>query len=374
MARWFVDVPGFGRLWAASTVSSFGTYVTALALQVLAAVTLNASATQLGLLTAAQWLPYLLLGPFAGALMDRRRRRPVLVGADLGRAALLCVIPLLAFVDRLSLAVLIAVVSMFGVLSVFFDTAQQSFLPRMVPTGLLTMAYARLHQADATAQTTGPLLAGGLIRLVGAPAAVLVDAASYLVSGVLLATIRVVEPVPVVERRDLWAELREGASWVYRHRTLRPMALTGHLWFCASSVLSTVYVLYVLDGLGLSPFVLGLTYAFGGAGAVLGATLAGWVGRRFGVGCTKAGAFVLMAVVWMPVPLVGTAPAAIVVLAAAQFVSWVGLGAIAPNETAYRQEVTPDRLQGRMTATIRSLNRGDGHRVILAGATWCPAT
>jgi len=150
------QLPGYRRLWAAATVSSFGTYVTALALQILAAVTLHATATQLGLLNAARWLPYLLIGLLAGVLVDRYRRKPVLVGTDLGRAALLCAVPLLYLAGRLSIPALIVVVAAFGTLSLFFDAADQSFLPRLVPARLLTPANARLEQSDAVAQTARP--------------------------------------------------------------------------------------------------------------------------------------------------------------------------------------------------------------------------
>src|SRR5215470_14071199 len=151
-----VDLPAFRRVWAAATVSSFGTHVTTLALQVLATDTLRATALQLGLISAARWLPYLLIGLYVGVLVDRHRRLPVLVGTDFGRAVLLCLIPSLYGAGVLGIPVLIAIVAAFGTLSVFFDAADQSFLPRVVPaSSSLTTGYARLEQSDGVAQTTG---------------------------------------------------------------------------------------------------------------------------------------------------------------------------------------------------------------------------
>ncbi|WP_405152108.1 MFS transporter [Sphaerisporangium sp. NBC_01403] len=359
-----VGLPGYRRFWGASTVSAFGTYVTTLALQILAAVTLDATATELGLLNAARWVPYLLIGLVAGVIVDRYRRKPILVGTDLARAVLLCAIPLLYLAGLLTLPALILFVMAFGTLSLFFDAADQAFLPRLVPSAMLTSANARLEQSDAVAQTTGPLLAGALIKAVGAPLAILVDAVSYLVSGLLIASIRVAEPAPPPgERRSLLAELREGTSWVYRHRMLAPMALSGHAWFLFHSMLGTVYVLYALrgpdtGGVGVGEFQLGVTYACAGVGAVLGGAAAGLSGRRFGVGRTMILTRALMPFAWLMVPLAAPGPAALVMLAAGQFLFWVVMGIEGPNEMAYRQSVTPDRLQGRMNTTIRSLNRG----------------
>ncbi|MGW1676103.1 MFS transporter [Saccharopolyspora sp. NPDC002376] len=355
------DVGDYRRFWTASTTSIFGAYVTSLALQILAAVTLHATATELGLLNAARWLPYLLLGLFVGVLVDRYRSKPMLVGADLARAALLCAIPILHATGLLTLPVLIAFAALLGVLSLFFDAADQAFLPRLVPVEMLTSANARLEQSHAVAQTTGPLLAAALVKTIGAPLAILVDALSYLISGVLLARIRTREnAAPRATRRSALTELREGTAWVYRHRMLAPQSLAGHLWFLAHSMLTTVFVLYVLrapDGLGLSEFQLGITYACAGAGALLGGALANRSGQRFGAGRTVVTTRLLMPLPWLLVPLTGPSPVAIVVLGASQLSFWVLMGLEGPNEMAYRQAITPERLQGRVNTTIRSLNR-----------------
>jgi MFS family permease len=359
-----VDLPAFRRVWAAATVSSFGTYVTTLALQVLATDTLRATALQLGLISAARWLPYLLIGLYVGVLVDRHRRLPVLVGTDFGRAVLLCLIPSLYAAGLLGIPVLIAIVAAFGTLSVFFDAADQSFLPRVVPASSLTTGYARLEQSDGVAQTTGPLLAGVLVRTVGAPMAILVDAVSYVVSGLFLVGVRVAEPpAPATSRSSVRSELREGVAWVYRHRTLASMAAAGHIWFLAHSVLSTVLVVYVLHdpargGLGLGPVQLGVVYAAAGVGAVLGSSLASPAGSRLGVGRVMVATYWVMPAAWSILPLVRPGPVALAMAAGSQFVVWTAMGADGANELAYRNAVTPGRLQARMNTTIRSVNRG----------------
>jgi MFS family permease len=350
--------PGYLRFWAADSVSMFGTYVTMLALQVLAVATLHASVTELGLLGAARWLPYPLFGLIAGVLVDRHRRRPVLVGGDLARAMLLGAIPLLATVDLLSMPLLIGLMLVFGAMSLLYDAAHQSYLPRLVPGRLLIDANARLEQTSSVAQTGGPLIAGWLVKVIGAPAAIGVDAVSYLVSGLVLATLRTPEPPVPVQRRSLGRELREGVSWVYRHRMLGPFALTSHAWFLFNSMVTTVYVFYALEVLGVDAFGLGVTYALAGVGAVLGATVSGLAGRRFGVGPAIIAMRWLLPAAYVLIPLATPGSTGLVLLCAAQFLFGLSLGVDSPLEMGYRQAATPDRLQGRMNATMRSLNRG----------------
>ncbi|WP_246258255.1 MFS transporter [Amycolatopsis anabasis] len=293
----------------------------------------------------------------AGVLVDRHRR-PVLIGADLARAALLGLIPLLAVTGLLSMPVLCALVAVFGALSLVYDAAHQSYLPRLVPAPLLTAANARLEQTSSVAQTAGPMLAGWLVKAIGAPVAILVDAASYLASGLVLATLRTREPVPRAESRDLRRELREGLSWVYRHRMLAPLAVTSHAWFLCTGMVSTVSAVFVLGELGFDAVALGLTYALGGVGGVLGAALSGPATRRFGPGRAIVAGRWVTPVAYGLIPLATTGTAGLVLLCGAQFLFGFSIGLDGPAEMGYRQSVTPDRLQGRMNATMRSLNRG----------------
>ncbi len=353
------DCPGFPQLWTASTVSDFGTYVTALASQVLIVVNLHASATDVGLVNAARWLPYLLFGLFAGVFVDRRRRLPVLIGTDLGRALLLGAIPVLAALGGLSVPVVIVLMVPFGALSVLNDAADQSLLPSVVTPAALGRANVRLQQSMSAAQTTGPLVGGGLVAALGAPLAVLVDAASYLFSGLLLTTIRVHErPREPRARRHVLAELHEGVAWVYRHPMLAPMALTAHGWFLFNSLLVTVSVPFMLRDAGLDALGLGVSYACAGVGGVLGGTLSGRAAHVLGAGQAVVLAQALFPAAFTLVVLASHGGVALVMISAGWFLFGLGVGLGSPIEQTYRLQVTPDHLQGRMIATMRSFNWG----------------
>lgn len=359
------DCPGFVRFWAASTVSGFGTYVTTIAIQVLIVVTLHRGAGAVGLVNAARWLPYLLFGLVAGVLVDRARRRPVLVSTDIGRGLLLTAIPVLAVTHRLSMAALLAFMAVFGLMSLFNDAAHQSFLPRIVPTHLLIAANARLNQSDAVAQTCGPALGGGLVSLLTAPWAVLVDAVSYLACGILLARVPVAEsrsaPVSV---RGIGREAAEGLRWVYRHPMLRPLAVDTHCWFLCSAVAGAIVAPYALRTLEMSPFVLGLALAAGGVGGLAGSLVATRLGARFGAGRVVVACRVLTGIAWAVIALAHGHPLGWLAFGLGQLLFGLALGAENANEMGYRQAVTPDRLQGRTSATMRSINRA----MIVVGA------
>ncbi|WP_405772571.1 MFS transporter [Streptomyces sp. NBC_01538] len=354
-----VEVPGYVRFLTASAVSAFGSQVTALALQILTAVTLSASATEVGIVNAARWVPYLLFGLIAGVLVDRWRRKPMMVATDLGRAVLLGAIPVLYALDRLSIPALCAFVFVFGALSLLFEAANQSYVPQLVPKELLNAGYARVQQAGAVAGSTGPLFAGVLIKIMGAPLAVLVDALSYLMSGLLLASVKAPDPVPDRgARRSLGSELREGVTWVYRHRTLSSIALTSHAMLLFNSMVTTVFVVFALHSLKIGEFGLGVTYAFASVGVILGGALSGHVARRLDVGATLIAFRLLAATGWLPLVLAERGPWALASVSLGFFLVSLAIGIESPVEMSYRQAVTPDRLRGRMNATIRSMNWG----------------
>lgn len=363
-ARGPFSFPGFPAFWWAATVSAFGTYITTLALQVLVITTLSGTAFDVGLVNAARWVPYLALGLIVGAIVDRVRRKPLLVSTDAGRGVLLLAIPALSAAALLSLPVLIAFVLVFGLLSLLHDAAHPSFLPRLVPPSVLLPANARLDQSASVAQTSGPAIAGALVTAVGAPLAVLADAVTYLFSAAVTSRIRVVEPATDRNApRHLRADIAEGMRWVYRHRVLAPKAVSGHAWFVFNAMLGTTYVPFVLLGLGLTAFELGISLAGAGVGGLLGALMSTRLGLRWGVGKTVIGTQLLGAVGWIVIGLGSAAvdPDAriltLAVLTVGQFIWGVSLGASNANEMGYQQSITPDAMQSRMNITIRSLNR-----------------
>lgn len=353
---------GFTRFWVGETVSSFGTYVTLLALQTIVVLTLQGTAQDVGWLNAARWLPYLMLGLVVGALVDRRRRRPLMVATDLLRAVLLAAIPAAWVSGALSLPLLLVIVVGYGTMSLINDAASMSFLPRLVPRRHLQRAHARIDGADAVAQTAGPALGGVLIKIVGAPLAVLVDAVSYLFSAALVASLRTAESPWPAERssRNLRREIVEGCRWVYGGSGLATLAVATHVWFAANAVVGTVLAPYALTTLGLSPFQFGVSTALGGAGAVLGAACSTPLGRRLGTGWAVIIAFVITAVgaaVMIAAGLGTSSWAAMTVLGLGQACYGFGLTFSNSHEMAYRQTLTPDALQARTNTTMRAANR-----------------
>ncbi|GAA1759255.1 MFS transporter [Nocardioides hankookensis] len=351
----------FSRYWLAATISSFGTAVTTVALPVLVIQELDASSISVGVVNAAQFLPYAVLGLVAGVYADRWRRQRLLVWSSVGRAATLGAVPVLWAFDDLEVWTLVVLLLAFGAFSVFAFAATQSLLPRLVPRDRLVPANARLDQSDAAAQTLGPALGGGLVGLLGAPVAIAVDAVSYLVDAVLNAGLRVDEPAahPSVERH-LGREIREGLSWTYRHPTLAPLAVSTHVWFVANAAGFTALTLVALRVMGLSALAFGLLVAAGGIAGLVGATIAPAVGRRLGTGRAILATRSVHPVGWILVALAPAQDAGPALLGAALVLQGLAMGIENANDTGYWQTVTPDRLLGRANATRRSVNRSAG--------------
>lgn len=353
--------PNFARLWAGQTVSQLGSQITFLALPLTAILVLDAGPAETGLLTAAGALPALLVGLHAGVMVDRRQRLPILVGGDLGRAALLALVPLAWATDRLSIGLLVAVVALVGLLTLVFDVAYQALLPAIVPRERLVEGNAKLELSVTAAQIAGPPLAGGLIRLLTAPVAIAVDALSFVLSGVLLSGIRVEERIarsPAHGRR-IGAEIGEGLRLVVGDGRLRAIAGARGLLELFNAMLEAVFLLYLVRALGLGPGLIGAIFAVGSAGFALGALLPARAVGRFGVGATTIGALALVGLSDLLVPLAGGSRLVVVpLLVGAQFLFGVGLTVFNVNQVSLRQAVVPDGLQGRAAATVRVLATG----------------
>jgi MFS family permease len=357
------DFPAYVRFWVASSVSDFGTYITSIAISVIVVVRLDGSASDVGLVSAARWLPYLLFGLFAGLLADRYSRKPMIVTADFGRAAILVSIAVLGLAHWLTFPALLSLMFAFGTLALLGDAAFQSFIPQLVPRELLVRANARLQQSDSVAQTTGPAVAGWLTQLITAPAAVLLDAASYVFSGAVVATI------PSSTKAELAAppagfrrRIAEGLRWVYGHSRLGPLVLSTHIWFLFFSMFGAVFTVFALRERDLGAGGLGVVLACSGVGSVLGAAVSLRLGEVFGAGRTIILARSGYPIAFLVIVAAGSfAPggwAAVMCIGVGQFLIGLSLGLEGPQEMGYEQAVTPDRLLGRMAAIRRSANRG----------------
>jgi MFS family permease len=357
-------VPGFRAYWSAATVSSFGSAVSAVAIPVLVVTVLHATPFEVGLVNAAQFLPYALFGLIVGAYVDRTRRKPLLIWASVGRGVCLGAIPLLWLTGLLNLWVTAAALFVFGILSVVGFAATQSLLPRIVPRHLLLAANARVDQSDAAAQTVGPALGGVLVSLVTAPVAIALDAVSYFVDAALIARVRVVEEAPTQRAGTrLRREIADGLRWTYGQAMLAPLALSTHIWFIANAAALTVFATLALRTLQLPAAVYGAILAVSGVAMLIGATAAPRLGTRFGAGRTIIAARAAYPVAWAAIALAtlgvdGAAPlGTVVVLFVAFAVHGLAAGCENANEMSLRQSATPDALLGRVNGTMRSANR-----------------
>ena len=348
----------FVKLWSAETISQFGTQVTLLALPIIAATTLNVTPFEFGLLGTIEFLPFILLSLPAGVWVDRLRRRPILIAGDLIRAAALTSIPIAFALNGLTIWQLYVVGFINGCATVFFDVAYQSYLPSLVERDQIVEGNSKLETSRSAAQITGPGIAGVLIGALTAPFAIVVDALSFVVSALFMFAIRRHEPAPEPrlneqgERASMRSEIAEGLRYVGRHPLLRSIAATTATSNLCSNIVYAILILYLVRELSFTPELLGLAFSIGSVGFLAGALLANRVAKRFGVGPTIVGS----AFAFGPSALlVAIAPAnlALPLVAASIFFGGLGGAIYNINQVSLRQAITPERMQGRMNATMR---------------------
>lgn len=367
--REVLRTPSFARFWTASTLSSVGTSVTSVALPVIVITLLHATPLEVGYVNAAGVAPYLVLGFFAGALLDRWRRKPVLVWSSVLRAAVLGVIPLLWLAHALSIGAIVATLFVFNSAAVFGIGARQSFLSSIVPRSQLVPANARLDQSDAAASTVGPALGGALVALLGGPLSIALDGLSYVVDAAILATIRIHEPRPEARpQRRFGTEIVAGLRWAYSHRELAPLAWSTHAWFMGNSAAFTILIPFVLRTLHFTAPIYGLLLAAAGAATLAGASAVPRLGRRLGEGAVIVATRLAYPALWAIVtvaPLAGHLAA--LPLFTGMTLYGLAMGVENANEMGFRQAVTPDELQGRTNTTLRAANRTGAFVGALAG-------
>jgi MFS family permease len=346
----------FVRLWTAESVSQLGSQVSLLALPLLAIKTLHASTFEVGALSAVEFAPFLIVGLPAGVVVDRRRRRPVLMLGDVGRAIALISIPIAWWLGVLTLAQLFAVVFVTGVLTVFFDVAYQSYLPALVEADQLGDGNSKLEISRSGAQIAGPGLAGGLVEALGAPVAVMADAVSFVLSAIAVLFIKRVEPPVEVrhptERSSMRGEIGEGLRYVLGHRSLRLIAGCTATSNYFNSMLQAVLLVYLVRSLHWSAGVIGLMFMIANVGFLTGAAMSGRIQWRLGLGRT----------IWLSILIgelggfvIGLSPRghAFVWIVAGMLLMSLGSPIYNIAQVSYRQAITPNRMLGRMNATMR---------------------
>ncbi|MEV4163468.1 MFS transporter [Nonomuraea dietziae] len=344
--------PAFRRYVTADGFSQFGTHVTRVALPLVALLVLDAGPLELGLLSAAEMIGFLLFGLPAGVWVDRLRRKPILVTADVLRAVSLASIPIAALFDALTLAQLYAVAVIVSIGTAFFDVAHLSFLPSIVTKEQLPKGMGTLESVRSLAVLFGPGLGGWLVQVLTAPIAIVVDAVSYMISATLLATVKAKE-TPSGGR----ASVMEGLRYVFGHRILRLIGLVGAMNMFISGIWAIVQPLYLVKELGVSATAYGLMISGAGAGGLLGALLAPRVIARFGHGPTMWGTAVLMLPLFVLVAFTGPGWRLALYPIGMALISLVGV-MLNVAQGSYRQAICPEALRGRMNASLRFLMWG----------------
>ncbi|ROS73632.1 putative MFS family arabinose efflux permease [Cellulomonas sp. PhB143] len=350
----------FVTFWAAQSVSELGDRVSEIALPFVA-VGLGASATEVALLTALIWLPN-LLALLVGSWVDRRpRKRPLLVGADLARALVVLTVPAAALVGGLTLAQLFAVAVLLGTWSMLFRSAWQPFFVALVRREQYVEANGLLSATRSGSFVVGPALGGGLVQLLTAPVALVVDGLSFLLSAVLLRRVRVTEraPAPATGGEPLRARLAEGLRLVVRHPILRP-ALCCVSWVNFFTIMtSALLVVFASRDLGLPAGVIGVALGVGAGGGLFGALLAGRVARWIGTGRTIALGAVVFTVPLAALPLAhGSDLAKAAVLAGVEAASAFGVMLFDVNLNAVTAAAIPDAVRARVQGAFTSVNYG----------------
>jgi MFS family permease len=351
--------PDFLKLWTGQTVSVFGTAITQLALPIIAATTLRVSPFEFGLLTTIEFLPFILLSLPAGVWVDRLRRRPILIAADLGRAAAIGSIPVAFALNGLTIWQLYVVGFVNGCLTVFFDVAYQSYLPSIVERDQLIEGNSKLEITRSASQIVGPGMAGVLIGLLRAPFAMTIDAASYVWSAVFVFLIRRPEPpiAPHAEaihgpKPSMRAEIAVGLRYVTGHRWLRSIAATTGTSNFFGNMFFAILILYLAGERGLSPEAIGFAFSIGSLGVLLAALTTSRLTARVGVGRMLVLSSIGFSLEGIPVAF---APDGLIFPAMALFVFMGGFFGVAwnINQVSLRQAITPPEMQGRMNATMR---------------------
>lgn len=345
----------FVKLWAGETVSLFGSEVTFLALPLAAVLTLHVSAVELGILNAAKFAPFLLLALPAGAWLDRVRRRPVLIAANSGSAAVLVSVPILAAAGALNIVHLVAIAFLSGAFAVFLHVGFWSYVPGLVDGDDLLDANSKVYASTSAAAAGGPGLGGVLVQLLSPAGALLFDAGSFVVATTSLVAIRNREaPIERGPARRLRDEVGEGLRFVFANPYLRAFAGEAGMFNIFQNAMMTAFLVYAVRVLDMSAGVLGAVIASGAVGTLVGSLVARRIEQRLALGPAIVAAMFLGTWPFLLVPLAsGPGLASIAALTIAFLVSGVGIGVVVVLVATLRQTVTPARMMGRMNASYR---------------------
>jgi MFS family permease len=345
----------FLLLWSAQCISAVGSRITRTALPMAAILVAGAGALDLGLLAVALTLPRALFAWLGGGWVDRHRRRPVLIGADLVRAIALLVIPAAAFFGALSLPLLYAIAAITGIATVLFELADHVFIADLVGREHLLDANGKREAVDAVAEISGPSLGGALVALLTAPIAIAADAATFVASAFLITRIRKDEGVAAATASTSFVDdVRIGIGVVWRAPAIRALFIAAATTTLFGSFMASLYTLFALRDLGLTPTELGVAIGCGGVGALAGAMITSRVAARFGPRRTLIGSLALGTAMQVLIPLAPPIPwIAMTFLIATQVIGDGALTICQISETTLRQRLLPPEALGRAAGTFQ---------------------
>ncbi|HEY8636296.1 MAG TPA: MFS transporter [Candidatus Limnocylindrales bacterium] len=348
--------PAFVRVWSAATISIFGSLVTRIALPLAAILVLGSGAVEVAVLRSMELIATLVFGLVAGAWVDRLRRRPVLIWADVGRAILLGSIPVTFAFGALTFPQLLVVTALASILTTFFDSADNAYLPTIVERGQLVDANGALAASGSASEFLAFGVSGFLVQLLTAPIAIALDAASYLVSALLLTSIRGDEPPPPLpeDREPVLAEIRDGLRLVRHDPVLRAFAAAQMSLAALWGIFGATWFLFVLEELHLGAAALGVIAGVGGVSSFVGAIVATRATRRWGIGPVAIAAMLLSAVgnAFIPLAPAGLPLVAIGCLVVQQLVADSAVTVYDITEVSVRQTLVEDRALGRVASTF----------------------
>jgi MFS family permease len=353
--------PDFLKFWAAESISLIGSQVTTFALPLIAALTLNATPAQVGILNAAAFAPFLLLVLPAGVWIDRQRRRPLMIATNLGRAILLGLIPVLAVTGRLRMEYLYAIMFLSGSCNVVFQLAYQAYLPALVDRDQITEGNSKLAATTSIAEIGGPGIGSLMVALFSPSFALILDAASFLIGATVLGFIRKPEHPPArpEHKQALRSEISDGFRLTFGHPCLRAFAGEAATYNLFWTMMQTVFVLYVVRELRLPQEIYGMILIAGSSGALVGALVTNQIAQRLGIGATIVATAILADVAPLLIPLAGGPNVIrIGILMLSFFFQGIGMTGCNVHIVSLRQVITPDQLRGRMNASYRLLVSG----------------
>jgi MFS family permease len=352
--------PDFLTFWSAQSLSLLGIQFGRIALPLVAILALDATAAQVGLLLAIAGSPWLVFGLFAGIVIDRLPRRPILIIAHAGRGVLLSSVPLCAALGILTMNQLYLVTFLAGTLDVCFNIAYRSYLPSLIPAVQLPDGYAKLAVTDGAMRTAGPSLAGGLVQILNAAAAVGFQALAFVGSGLLLWRIRHQEPTPsATTRESVWPGLVAGLRFVWRQPLVRAFTLSDATFVFSFAIVYAVHMVFLTRDLNLSPAMIGVIFTVGSIGGVLGGMAARMVGVRLTTGRTIITGSLLRAFGIALVPLaIFVGPAALALLVVSRLVNAFGWTLWEVHQETTQQLLTPAGLRGRVNGSVQFTVQG----------------